>query len=625
MRTRSTLALLAANLLLFGLIFYLHHQDGRNLGGVDTARRVFGAEASNLDYLEIRLPDEEEPRVLRREAEKWNIKSPIQWPANFFAINRILQQIEFLEKEASFRASDLKRTGQTLANYGLETPRAELVFGRGSQRHTVQVGASTDIGNRLYILDPTGEWIHVVHRDFGESLSLQLSDLRSDTIFHIPLFEVRSLNVQLESHSKIRLARSDGEWLFETPFQTRADKRSVEAVINRLNSLQIRSFENPASENGQYGLSNPALRVTLEGNSRRETLLVGNAAPGRGDGLLYAKLVDNPTIFAVPAEPLRAVERAQDLLRDRKLLDVDRGAISSVSLSLPGAAEVLLQKLENEQWQTVSRHPDQSVRILPADTALVERLLASLEDAHVLKFENDAPSDADLVRYGFDSPQRIITMGSDGGSQLVIGSHVPDAGGGEVYAKLNSNRFVYTVDASLLREIPISTQYFRDRLLQRQPDGAIISSLRIRRLKDDEVMFEAALDSPEASWQQTVAELPEKERTAILSLLPELRNLRVQRYVLDEFSPTIALDGKDVSFTYALEADLLLVGGDSPRESHFRIFLTDRLGGQTLIAGSEELNVVFAARQSLIDALAPLLFDRPSPSAEEEVTLSANG
>lgn len=620
MRTRITLALLAANLVLFGFIFYLHQQDPDRLGR-EQSRKVFGPEAANLDFLEIRLGNEE-PRVLQKlpDTEKWLIKSPVQWPANFFAVNRILQQLEFLEKETSFRTDDLSQTGQDLAQYGLEDPPVVLVFGRGSQRYEVRIGKPTDIGDRLYILDPSKEWIHVVHREFAASLSLNLNELQSDTVFQIPLFEVRSLNLQLGTHSKIRLARDDDNWVFETPFQTDADREAVEAVINRLNNLQISKFVR--SDPADTGLANPAMRITLDGNSRRETLLVGNPVPGSGEEeKVYAKLADNPTIFTLDAEPLRMLENAQNLLRDRKLLEFDRNKITSVKVAIPDSAEVVLQKLETDQWQIVSRFPDQSVRILPADTVLVERLLSFLDETHIIEFENDAPSDGDLARFGFNQPQRIITLGGEKDIKLLLGAHVPDSGGTSIFAKLSDSRFVYTVDGSLLRESPAHTDYFRDRLLLPQPDGAIITSLRIRDLADDAVLFETSLPSPESSWTEAVADLPEEKAEAVLDLLPELRNLRVQRYILDSFSTSFELDNGEVRFAYLLEAELLLPGGDSPRRANVEIFLTDRLGGQTLIGGSRELNVIFSVRQSMIDSLAPLLFDRQAPA--EEVNLSS--
>lgn len=620
MRTQITIALLTANLILFGFIFYLNYIGHPDRVAREATRKVFGPEATDLDFLELRIGDQD-PRVLRHEAGKWNIKSPIQWPANPFAVNRILQQLEFLEKITSFRTSDLIRNAQTLDHYGLENPQAVLVFGRGSQRHKIKIGAPTDIGNRLYMLDPTGEWIHVVHRELAEALSLHLGELRSDTIFHIPLFEVRSLNLQLGPHSKVRLARNDTNWSFETPFQTDADRKAVESVINRLNGLRITRFEPPA-EAAEFGLDNPMMRITLEGNARRETLLVGNPVADQ-PGMVYAKLADNPTIFTVKSEPLQILENAQDLLRDRKLLQFSKDSVTSVNVSAPGRSEVLLQKLETNEWQIVSRYVDQSVRILPADTSIVERLLSTLDETYVLRFKNDAPSDSDLAGYGFERPQRVITLGGANGVSLMVGAHVPDSNGAAVYAKLGSSRFVHTIDSSILRETPTQTEHFRDRLLLPQPAGATITSVRIRNLETDEVVFETSLPDSSNDWTAAVSDFSEEKQKAILALLPELRNLRVEQYIRDDFAPSLLLDGRRVRFTHTLEADLLLVGGESPRRSNLEIHLSDRLGGQTVLGGSRQLNVIFSLRQNLVDALVPLLYERSRIKENDEVTLSA--
>jgi len=615
MRTQITMALLAANLVLFGFIFYLNYTGHPDRVAREQTRKIFGPEATNLDFLEIRLGDEE-PRVLRLESGKWQIKAPIQWPANLFAVNRILQQLEFLEKETSFRTGDLARTGQTLDQYGLENPQATLVFGRGSRRQEIRIGAPTDVGNRLYILDPTGEWIHVGHREFADALSLHLEQLQSETIFHIPLFEARSLNLQIGPHSKVRLDRSETTWRFETPFQTRADRGVVEAVINRLNGLQIRRFHS-SLDVAEVGLDNPMMRITLEGNSRRETLLVGNPVPEQ-PGRAFAKLADNPTIFTVDSEPLQVFENAQDLLRNRKLLEMSRDRITSVKVEAPARSEVLLQRLETNEWQIVSRYADQSVRILPAGTKLVERLLASLDETYILRFENDAPSDADLSRYGFNTPQRIVTLEGDESISIVLGAHVPDSEGGTLYAKLGNSRFVHTIDSSLLREIPANETHFRDRLLLPQPAGATITSLKMRDLTNRDIVFGIALSPSATTWEEAVVDLPPEQGKAVLALLPQLRNLEVESYVRDDFSPVIELQGKTIGFDYALEAELLLVGGETSTKSSLEIQLTNRLGGQTVLGGSRSLNVTFSLRQSFIDALDPLLFHPPPAEDNEE-------
>ena len=45
----------------------------------------------------------------------------MQWSANYFAINRILNQLQFLEEEASFPVDDIEKTGQSQPTTGSKT------------------------------------------------------------------------------------------------------------------------------------------------------------------------------------------------------------------------------------------------------------------------------------------------------------------------------------------------------------------------------------------------------------------------------------------------------------------------------------------------------------------------
>ncbi len=118
MRTKITLALLFLNAALFAFIFYFE-REWRQLERVqDTRLRVLDASATDIRRLEIAgLP---EPIVLERRGEDWFIAAPFVWPANPHAVKRILNELVFLEREASFTRAELERNGATLADYGLD-------------------------------------------------------------------------------------------------------------------------------------------------------------------------------------------------------------------------------------------------------------------------------------------------------------------------------------------------------------------------------------------------------------------------------------------------------------------------------------------------------------------------
>ena len=89
---------------------------------------------------------------------------PMQWSANYFAINRILNQLQFLEEEASFSVDEIEKTGQSLADYGLENPLLKIVIAKGDETVSISIGTLTEIGNNVYFLGPDAQEIFVVNR-----------------------------------------------------------------------------------------------------------------------------------------------------------------------------------------------------------------------------------------------------------------------------------------------------------------------------------------------------------------------------------------------------------------------------------------------------------------------------
>ena len=151
MRFQFTAFLLVLNIITFGLIFLLGkkandaHMQAGGLSG------MISREAIEATRLELSGKGLDTPRILERSGSSWKIIQPIQWPANYFAINRILNQLQFLEEEASFSIDEIERTGQSLADYGLENPWIKLSITNEDETIELGVGNVTEIGNKFYI------------------------------------------------------------------------------------------------------------------------------------------------------------------------------------------------------------------------------------------------------------------------------------------------------------------------------------------------------------------------------------------------------------------------------------------------------------------------------------------
>ncbi len=203
MRTKATLFLIVLVLSLGAVAWYISHPKLDPLARANQ-KLVFPVEMVNVDYLELSFTERTPASVvLQRRAGTWELTAPVRWPANFFAVNRILTQLQYLEKVNSFAVASLADNNQSLADFGLDeaTPVGWLVLGRGGARHTVRLGRTSDTNNRMYLLPEDSPRIFVVDNAIRESLSLTAAQLRSPSVFSLQEFEVRFWQVQLTEPS----------------------------------------------------------------------------------------------------------------------------------------------------------------------------------------------------------------------------------------------------------------------------------------------------------------------------------------------------------------------------------------------------------------------------------------
>jgi len=529
MRTKVTLVLIFLNAALFVFIFKFERGWRTDQAQREARRRVLGPETASIQQLRISGPSLTTIELVRSGAQ-WSLTSPIDWPANPHAVNRILNELQFLEHETSFSVAELEKNKQSLADYGLEPPRLTIEFTPAStpissipathtepQRITLQVGDETKVGNRLYLLSPQRDRVHVVGLSLARSLNLPLEELRTDDVFSIPLFEARSLTLQNASASRVRIRQDGKHWSFEAPIIARANKPQVELTIAALNALRVHHFLPTGTASPSTPTTNAELRISLVGNNRQETLILLNeieaAAPTAASEAeartvsFVAALEGKTTRFVVevPQPLLNTLRNAQDTLREPRILDFAPEALTAVTLSAPNQAPLTLQQLRSSAdgqhtWQIIRSNTAQGPQLQPVDPQRMRELIQTLRRLSAQRFVSDAPSDADLENWGFNRPERKITLTLNPPANslnteresalgpvaepqtlhLQIGR--PTEPSPQVYARLSNARFVYAIPAELLEQTAPDPLNYRQHLLRELPETARFHSLTLTDL-----------------------------------------------------------------------------------------------------------------------------------------------
>ncbi|MGJ8648852.1 MAG: DUF4340 domain-containing protein [Opitutaceae bacterium] len=617
MRLKFTVFLLALNIIAFGLIAFLGKRAERTDQTMGGLSGQIGREVIEADRIELRGKKLDAPLVIVRNGSAWSISEPMQWSANYFAVNRILNQLQFLEEEASFSVEEIEKTGKSLADYGLDDPLFELMIADGEDTITLSMGTLTEIGNNIYILGPNREDIFVVSREVVGGLLIDLADLRTREIFDIPVFEVEALNLQIKSPAsasngdlKVRLARTNTGWNFEAPLNAEANPELVSNTINTLTAAKVVEFKELGNNDPIIqGLENPLMRVTIQGNKRRQTLLLGNLDPDSPKGSAYfAKLDDNPTVFTVDSKPFDELREAQEALRERNFMVFKKEDLTSINIAENGR-QIRLQKIETGKWQVIESSAGNDIQPRRADPVIMQKLISNLHEMRASGFAIDAPNAADLERLGFNQPRRNITLSTgEGTDQALLLAH-PEVENEKLYARNNRAEYIYEVDRrATLNMLPLNALHYRNRNLDTLPEAAVITSISLEDLQDGTQIFKNSLGDETALWNNALADLTEKERTNILLILESIRQFNVKSYLKDEYTDdSYQVDSETkIPWQYQVTATISLPGGETQRTDIRTYQFTKRLSGTVQIGGSKLHNSIFEVPQSLLDALYEL-------------------
>lgn len=333
--SRTTLLLLAANLLAAGLIWRALPgseaalEQGLTFPTVPTAVMIEGPAGK------VRL---------ERAEGGWMITEPFRWAANPWQVQRLLGELA-LVREAGKRpapAEAKERWRVTVAAEGGATVAATIV---------AETGAS---GARSALLDGGDRGSATGGEPLLKALALGAEDYRVDAVFSIPSFEARAISVRrsrpgaedlrwglvLETREQVGKPEPAPAWRFEAPVNLAADAERMPRAVNALADLRVARFL-PRRESAE---TKPRLRLSLEGASRREVLLAWEAK----DGWVEACLEDNPgQPFLIEERSLATWEDPVAELRSRQPCDFDPAGATGVTLThLSEQRTLTLHRLE---------------------------------------------------------------------------------------------------------------------------------------------------------------------------------------------------------------------------------------------------------------------------------------
>src|SRR5205814_8354030 len=137
------------------------------------------------------------------------------------------------------------------------------------------------------------------------------------------------------------IAKAGGDWKLTKPVQTRADFGSVDGLVGRLQTAQMKSIaadQASPADLKKYGLDKPEATVNLNIGSSRATLLLGGKAP---DNTVYARDASKPAVVTVDSSLVDDLKKDADSYRRKDLFEFRPFNATHIEMSRNGQTIVL--------------------------------------------------------------------------------------------------------------------------------------------------------------------------------------------------------------------------------------------------------------------------------------------
>lgn len=400
--------LLALSVVLAGLAAYIYFVESKKPeeGAVTPAGpKVFSVKTDAIEEISVKSAGGDRT-TLKKIGGTWQITAPVTAPADEAEVSGIVTNLATVDivRTVEEKATDL-------AQFGLAEPKVEIEFkeaGDKSTRHLL-IGDKTATSGDLYAKLPGDKKVFLISGSYDATFNRGTFDLRQKSVLTFERDKVDLVTVQAGT-TTIELARAADQWKLAKPIQAPADYGTVEGLIGRVQSAQMKAITTQeAKDLKPYGLDKPAASVTFGLGSSRATLHIGGKADA---GTVYAKDASRAMVFTVDSTLLDDVKKPADQLRRKDVFEFRAFSATSVQITR-GADTVIFEKVKGQGKNATEVWRQAKPVAKDVDAAAFDTFLEKLTNLRAQSFVETGGK----TKTGLDSPALIVTVRFDDGKR----------------------------------------------------------------------------------------------------------------------------------------------------------------------------------------------------------------
>jgi hypothetical protein len=396
---RGFKSLLVLAVVLAGLGGYIYFVESKKPegGAARETEKVFSVKSDEIAEVSVRSASGDRT-TLKKVNGAWQIVEPLATAADEAEVSGIVSGITTVDA-----ARTIEENPGDLSQFGLAEPRIVVGFktADGKVSRELLIGDKTATLGDLYAKLPKEKRVFLIPGSFESTFDRSTFDLRQKSVLAFERDKVDRIEIKAGA-SAVALAREGTEWALKTPVPAAADYGTVEGLVGRLQSAQMKAITAPdAADLKPYGLDKPDTTVTVGLGSSRATLVLGAKTDA---GTVYAKDESRPMVFTVEASLLDDLKKPADQFR-RKDLFAFRAFNANVIEITRGGATLAFERVKGGGADTAEKWRQTRPAARDVDGAAMDTFLTRLSSLRAQSFvETDGKT-----RTGLQAP--VVTVG----------------------------------------------------------------------------------------------------------------------------------------------------------------------------------------------------------------------
>jgi len=348
---------------------------------------------------------------LAKEQDNWLLVRPIKGRASNDAVVDILTRMNQTQI-AKFVSDNNSNPG----SFGLDSPaNVVTLFGDDGKTVEIQIGGPVPSNpDSVYAGLPQRKSVVEVSKAFANLFNITPNDLRDRKIARMNPDLIDRVTIEKANEPVIVLGRDENRWRFLSPTSAPANADNITRLIQEINDGEVSEFvSDTATDLTKYGLDQPKLKITFSSYSSEntaeanagETVLATLAFGNSENGVIYARLEEEPYIFSITDELFSTLPTTKFSFQTLDVLDLKRDQLVSLRLERGGMESVDLLRGTQRKWVLKGHENDQN-------DGQIQLLLTTLTGLRAAAWVGNLKPE-----YGLDQPSLLIKVSYQSGEQ----------------------------------------------------------------------------------------------------------------------------------------------------------------------------------------------------------------